>query len=386
MTFWRQIVKSINTSPNNLEERVAELTRLKKAGKKIVGYVCNGFMPDELVWASGAIPVGLNKGGDYDAVLKSTEYVPRFFDTFSRSQIGYWALEDPLYRLPDLFVVPSTDKNIEVIAACWEMWTETKVFKFGIPHNIDSEHAFQYYLEGLHLLKEELERLTGESISDAKLKEEIDSSNRMRRLLNKISEMRKSQMPPISGKDFIELNHATLYADKHLMIEKLESLSKELETKSGKKEPRILIIGSTITQVNDIIYDVIESTGATVVGEDFSEGLRLYRGEVQSNGDPLMSLAEYYFLKKQPLPAYFRPSSEKRAAFLFNFARDYQVDGIIWYSMLYREAYDIEGVYFSLQAEKEGFPFIKIGTDYNPAEYMSLQTRIGAFIESITTR
>ncbi len=379
-------MKSINTASTNLEERVTELARLKNAGKKIVGYVCNGFMPEELVWASGAIPVGLNKGGDYDAVLKSTEYVPRFFDTFSRSQIGYWALEDPLYRLPDLFVVPSTDKNIEVIAACWEMWTETKVFKFGVPHNIDSEHAFHYYLEGLHLLKEELENLTGEPITDAKLKKEIDSSNMMRRLLYKINETRKSPTPPISGKDFIELNHTTLYADKDSMIVDLESLSKELEAKTGEKKPRILIIGSTLAQGNEVIYDVIESTGADVVSEDFSEGLRTYRGEVSVNGDLLASLAEYYFLKKQPLPAFFRPATEKRADFLFNLARDYQVNGIIWYSMLYREAYDIEGMYFSFRAEKEGFPFIKIGTDYNPAEDMSLQTRIGAFIESMATR
>jgi benzoyl-CoA reductase/2-hydroxyglutaryl-CoA dehydratase subunit BcrC/BadD/HgdB len=66
-----------------MDERLSELTRLKKEGKKIVGYICGGFMPEELVWASGAIPVGINKGGDHDAVLKSIEYIPRFFHVFS---------------------------------------------------------------------------------------------------------------------------------------------------------------------------------------------------------------------------------------------------------------------------------------------------------------
>ncbi|MEJ2738682.1 MAG: hypothetical protein P8105_02400, partial [Dehalococcoidia bacterium] len=82
------------------EERMSDLRKLKREGKKIVGYVPGGFMPEELVWASGAIPVGLNRGGDPGAVLKSAEFIPRFFDTFSRSQIGYWALgEDPLYQM-----------------------------------------------------------------------------------------------------------------------------------------------------------------------------------------------------------------------------------------------------------------------------------------------
>jgi benzoyl-CoA reductase/2-hydroxyglutaryl-CoA dehydratase subunit BcrC/BadD/HgdB len=377
---------TINTLSTYLERRVSDLVRLKKEGKKVVGYVPGGFMPEELVWASGAIPIGLNKGGNYEAVLKSTEFLPRFFDTFSRSQIGYWALEDPLYRLPDLVVVPSTDKSIETIASCWELWTETKVFKLGVPHNVESDHAFQYYLEGLHLLKEELEKLTGNSITEAKLRKEIDLSNRMRLLLRKISQMRKSERPPISGKDFIKLNHASFYTDRDYMLTNLESLSKELSEKDGKKGPRIFLIGSSMAEGDYKVYDLLESAGADVVVEDFSEGIRPYWGEIEISDDLILALADYYFKKRTPLPALFRPSTEERSAFLLKLAKDFSVNGIIWYSMLYRESYDIEGVYFGRQAEKKGFPFIKIVTDYNPAENFSLQTRISAFIESITVR
>ena len=377
-------METINAISTYLEERVDDLISLKNDGKKIVGYVPGGYVPEELIWASGAIPVGLGKGGNYDAVLKSIEYIPRFFDTFSRSQIGYWALKDPLYRLPDLIVVPCTDKSIETIADCWEMWTETNVFKFGVPHNIDSEHSFQYYLDGLRLLKQELEKLTGQSITEAVLKKEIESSNRMRYLLRDIGKMRKSERPPISGKDFIILNHASFSLDKDLMITSLEFLYEELKDEQRDKGPRILLIGSTIAEGDYKVYDLLESLGADVVIEDFSEGLRPYRGEVQSNDDLVKSLAEYCFMKRQPLPAFFRPATEKRLTALLKLARDYKVDGILWYSMLYREAYDIEGVYFGQQAEKEGFPFIKIVTDYDPAEHDALRTRIGAFIEYVT--
>jgi benzoyl-CoA reductase/2-hydroxyglutaryl-CoA dehydratase subunit BcrC/BadD/HgdB len=377
-------MNTMNNISTYMDERLSELTRLKKEGKKIVGYICGGFMPDELVWASGAIPVGINKGGDHDAVLKSIEYIPRFFDTFSRAQIGYWALEEPLYRLIDLFVVPCTDKNIAIISDCWEMWADTRLFKLGVPHNINSDHSYKYYIDELHLLKDELEDLTGNSITGDKLRKEIDLSNRMRSLLRQISEMRKSERPPISGKDFIKLNHASFSLDRDFIITSMESLSEELKKKQGIKGPRILLIGSTIAEGDYKVYDLLESAGASVVIEDFSEGLRPYRGEVQTNGDLLTSLAEYYFMKRQPLPAFFRPSTEERVSFLFKLAKDYKVDGIVWYSMLYREAYDIEGVYFSQQVEKEGLPFIKIVTDYDPAEHNSLRTRLGAFIESIT--
>ncbi|MEJ2740294.1 MAG: 2-hydroxyacyl-CoA dehydratase family protein, partial [Dehalococcoidia bacterium] len=292
-------------------------------------------------------------------VLKSIEYIPRFFDTFSRAQIGYWGLEDPLYRLIDLFVVPCTDKNISIISDCWEMWAvDTKLFKLGIPHNIDSEHSYPYFANELRLLKDELEDLTGDSITDDKLRKEIDSSNKIRSLLRQISETRKSDQPPISGNDFVKLNHASFSLDRDLMIKNLESLSEELKGKQGTKGPRILLVGSSIAEGDYKVYDILEAAGANIVMEDFSEGLRPYRGEVQNSGDLI--------------------------TFLFKLAKEYKVDGIIWYSMLYREAYDIEGVYFSQQVEKEGYPFIKIVTDYDPAEQDALKTRLGAFIESIT--
>ena len=99
-----------------VKERQLELERLQKQGVKIIGYVPGGFIPEEIIWASGAIPVALNRGGDPDAVLKSIEFIPRFFDTYSRSQIGYWAKGDYLYKMIDMVVVPCTDKNIAAIA------------------------------------------------------------------------------------------------------------------------------------------------------------------------------------------------------------------------------------------------------------------------------
>jgi benzoyl-CoA reductase/2-hydroxyglutaryl-CoA dehydratase subunit BcrC/BadD/HgdB len=366
------------------EERMTELRKLKREGKKIVGYVPGGFMPEELVWASGAIPVGLNRGGDPGAVLKSAEFIPRFFDTFSRSQIGYWALgEDPLYQMVDVVVVPCTDRNIGVIADNWEMWTGKEVIKYGVPHNNNSDHAFTYYLDGLYLLKAELEKLTGNSIAMDALKKEIDLSNKIRLLLKQISETRKSAQPPISGRDFIRLHHTSFYTDRNLVIKNMESLSQELKGKEGKKGSRIFLVGSSIAEGDYKVYDILESIGADVVIEDFSEGMRPYWEQVKTTGDLMEALADGYFRKRTPPPAFFSPAFKQRFAVLLKLAKEFKVDGILWYSMMYRDSYDITGLYFARIAEHEGFPFLKIMSDYDVVETGPLSTRIEAFIESM---
>ena len=375
-------MKAIDDLSNYLKGRLVEIEKLKKEGKKIVGYIPAGYVPEEIIWAGGAIPVALNRGGDHEAVMKSMEFMPRVYDTYSRCQIGYWALGEPLYQMIDLMVVPCTDKNIQAIGDCWEMWTDTRLLRLGIPRNNTTEHAFKYYLESLHELKGEIEKLTGNPITEARLREEIETANKMRFLLQQISETRKTGAVPISGSDFVRLHHASFLADRNFMVKHLESLSQELKGKAGNKGPRVFLIGSSIAEGDNKIHDLLESAGANVVMEDFSEGMRPYWQQVESDGDSIQALADTYFRKRSPLPASFRPDGG-RLSILLNLAKEYKVDGIVWYTMMYHESHEIEGIHFGRLAEKEGFRFLRLTSDYDSAEYERLRTRIEAFVESI---
>ena len=70
----------------HLSQRVSELWKMKRDGVKIVGYTPGGYMPEELVYASGAMPICLVRGGDPEPLTESLAYMPRFQDTFCRSQ------------------------------------------------------------------------------------------------------------------------------------------------------------------------------------------------------------------------------------------------------------------------------------------------------------
>src|SRR4030042_322219 len=218
------LMEAMKRLSDHLATRVTELARLRKSGTKVIGYAPGGYMPEELVYASGAVPVGLIRGGDPEPVAESAAYVPRFIDTFCRAQIGYRMLgEEPLYQMLDLLVVPVTDHNIKTIADCFNFFANANVFRFGVPHQKD-EHAFDYYLAGLHALKNKLEEFTGNKIENGKLKEAIDLCNRMRELLKEISLLRLSERPPITARDFVKLNHASFVADRPFFIASLESL------------------------------------------------------------------------------------------------------------------------------------------------------------------
>jgi benzoyl-CoA reductase/2-hydroxyglutaryl-CoA dehydratase subunit BcrC/BadD/HgdB len=369
---------------DHMSTRLTELTRIREKGTKLIGYAPGGYMPEELVYACGAVPVGLVRGGDPEPVAESAAYVPRFIDTFCRSQIGYRMLgEEPLYQMLDLFIVPVTDHNIKTIADCFNFFAKDNVFRFGVPHQKD-EHAFEYYLSGLHSLKNKLEEFTGDKVEDGRLREAIGLCNRMRDILKEISLLRKSQQVPITGYEFVRLNHASFIADKNVLIDALESIHQELREKPppSPKGPRLLLTGSTLAMGDYKVLEMTEEAGASIVIEEFAEGMRHYWENVNVNGDLMEALADRYFRRREP-PAWFRPSRE-RLDYLIELARDYNVDGIIWYQLMYRSSYDIQSFYFEKILKRElDIPMLKIESDYDVSEKGPLRTRIETFVEII---
>jgi len=360
------------------------LAKAKRDGHRIVGYTHGGYLPEELVLASGAIPIGLIPGGDHSVVELAGAYICRWIDTFCRAQIGYGISgDDPYYDMLDLLAIPITDNHVRTISDVLAYNTPIDIFPFGVPHMKDST-ALSYYIHGINRFRSRLEKLTGLEITDTKLREPISLCNRERALLREMSLMRKSDPSPLDSKDFVAFNHASLVADKSVMVDLLELALKELKEKStfAAQGPRILLTGSTLAHGDRKILNLIEEAGGTVVIEEFAEGIRPYWEDVIPNGDLVENLADCYFWRRVP-PAWFRPGKE-RLDFLLKLARDFHVDGVIWYQLMYRESYKTESHYFPEILKKEtGLSMLTLESDYDSAEVGQLRTRIETYIETI---
>ena len=94
------------------------------------------------------------------------------------------------------------------------------------------------------------------------------------------------------------------------------------------------------------------------------------------------ALADRYFVRRVP-PAWFRPSHE-RIEFNKKLAKDYAVDGIVHYQLLYRDGYDIQYFYFDKIVQRDmGLKTLKVESDYDSTEIVPMKTRIEAFLETI---
>lgn len=378
-------MKALEKLDSHLKTRLADLSKAKEQGRKVIGYPAGGYLPEELVLACEAIPLCFIQAGDNAILRDAGAYICRWFDPFWRSQIGYLTSgKDPYYTIVDLIVVPITDNHVRAFSNTLGYYTpEVESFVFGVPH-VKEKLALDYYLQGIRRLKQKLEEYTGVEITESRLKQSIELCNRERELLREISLMRRSENFAVISKDFVALNHGSYLADKEVMVDILESFIKEVKDRPSLSHngSRILFTGSTLAQGDSKVMDIIEDTGGVIAIEEFAEGIRPYWGTVKREGDLMANLAESYFMDRV-CPGWFRPGTE-RLDFLVKLAKDYKVAGVIWYQLMYRESYKVESYFFPDILKKEaGLSMLVVESEYDAMETGPMKTRIETFIETI---
>jgi benzoyl-CoA reductase/2-hydroxyglutaryl-CoA dehydratase subunit BcrC/BadD/HgdB len=368
----------------HLRDRPSQLEEAKKKGVKVVGYFPGNFVPEEIIYASGAVPLCLTHGGSSRPADAALSVVPQVICPFARAQIGERLLkENPYYRMIDMLVAPITCQHLKKVAQIWEYHGELEIFKLGIPQQYGHDFEVEYYADRLKALKNRLQTFTGNEITDKGLGNAIELYNRMRGLLREISLLRRTSPSPVSALDFVKLNHASFYADPAFMVDVLGSIYQELKDKkpaAGAAAPRILLLGPNIGDGDYTVLELVQAAGGEIVVEEMCEGIRYYWHDIENRGDLFQSLTGGYLVNRVPC-AFMRNSAKKRLDFTLKLIKEFNVSGVIWYELLCCETYDSEAYFFAHRMGEHNIPVLILESDYSTAATGQLKTRIEAFVE-----
>lgn len=371
-----------------IAERPLQLQKAKEQGIKVVGLSGLGYVPEELIYASGAISMRLVRGGDPEPLAAAAGDMDRVLCPFSRAQYGYRVLEEESrYQMVDLLISAITCQHMRRVADVWDLYTDVEIFRMGVPHAYNTEAGLNYYLEMLKRLKGKLETFLGVKIEEERLKEAVILYNRMRELLKEISFLRKNKVTAITGRNFFKLMHSSFYLDPEEMVEILESLLPQLKNNGNKEEKgnhRILLTGNMLAVGDYKVIDMVEGAGGAVVIEQFCGGVRHYLDNITLEGDLLEAIAKRYLQGRAPC-AFMRPSRE-RIDLTAKLAKDFEVDGVIWYQLRYCDTYNMEYFYFNNIMKELGFPVIQLESEYDVEERGRLMNRVESFMESLERR
>ncbi|PAB60565.1 2-hydroxyacyl-CoA dehydratase subunit D [Anaeromicrobium sediminis] len=376
------ILKDFQTVAN---ERPAELRKAKDEGKKVIEYI-GQYVPEEMIYAAGAEPYFMIKGGEPEPPDAVLEDMLRFMNPYARSLAGYNLMGlDPVTPFADLIVAQQLDCHVGRISELME-FHGLPVYKVGVPVEWKKDFARKYFKRSLEKLKKRLEDETGNEITNEVLKAEVEKSNKIRKVIRELDELRKEDNPKISGHDFIKLNHFTYKARPEVALDYLEKFYEEAKTSEGNtvNGPRILFAGHIVAQGDYTVPRLIEEAGGKIVADMFDDGLRWYRNDIATEGDMIENIHQAKYLDKIAVNM-FQPAWNDRYESLMEIVKEYKVDAVIWYQLSFDEIYDMEHTVLAKRLSEAGIPLLKLESSYEYSrEAMGpLQTRIESFIEAV---
>lgn len=365
--------------------RPKEVVERQNKGDKIIGAFC-AYFPEEIVLAANAIPLILCGGADF-SVADAEKILPRNTCPLIKSSFGFRIAKlCPYFLSADLLVGETTCGGKKKMYELLNEYTPT--YTLHLPHKKDDE-ARKLWLNEVKIFKNKVEELTGNKITYDKLKTSINRVNRKRRILQRLYNTRKTNPPPISGKDVLLTIQLAFFDEVDRFIEKTEELVDELEERIENGEgvvpkdtPRILISGTPMTVPNWKLHDIIEKSGAIVVAEESCTGTRYFSDliEEKDNGSvstQIKNLAERYLHINC---ACFTPNTE-RPEDVIRLAKEYNADGVVYYVLQFCHEFNTEFTKVERALKAEGIPVIKIETDYSQSDTGQLKTRLETFID-----
>ncbi len=365
--------------------RVSELKKAKEEGKKVIGTFCL-YIPDEIIYALDAIGVGLCGGTNFSNYA-SEELLPTNICALIKSALGFGIGNIcPYYAITDILIGETTCDGKK---KAWEVISEFKpIYVVETPQCKDRPQAKAHFLEELRGLISKLEEITGNKLTAEKLKISMEKIKEKRNQLRRVYNTRKADPVPISGKDALLVSQIAFYDDPDRQIQMVGKLADELEERIKnhigiieKGAKRILISGTPMAIPNWKMHHLVESKGAVIVAEETCTGTRYFDSEYEIKGNTLDELLEFIADRYLGINCACFTPNEGRKEDILKLVNDYNVDGVILYTLNFCQPYDVEAVGLEKELKKEGIPVISISTDYSSEDEGPLTNRIEAFLE-----
>jgi len=205
-----------------------------------------------------------------------------------------------------------------------------------------------------------------------------------------LADLRVANPTPISGLDALLINQIYFYDDPIRFTNSVNVLCDELETRIKEKisvfpanTPRILMSGCPMAVPNWKLPNIIETSNATIVGEELCTGERGMRNLVVENTNSVEEMIDGMVDRYFKIDcAIFTPNPD-RLVHIKEMVKQYKADGVIHYSLQFCQPYQNEAISIEKNLEEQGVPVLSIETDYSFQDTGRLKTRVEAFIERI---
>lgn len=364
------IIAELEAISKNPKKAMADFKA--KTGKGSIG-VLPVYAPEEIVYATGYLPVGI--WGGKKQISKAAEYLPAFACSIMQSIMEMEI--DGVYDELAAVVISSPCDTLKCFGQKWKGKSPVIQFVHSQNRNIEASNTFM--VKEYQVIREKLEKILGITITDEAINNAIEVYNENRavmRLFSDVVAMYPQVIDPIKRHAVIK---ARQFMDKAEHTKAVRELISEVmkEAVVPYKGKKVVLTG--IMAEPDELLDVFKEFDIAVVADDLAQETRQFRTDVPAGTDPMERLAKQW--QNMTACSLATDRDKPRGQFIIDLVKKFGADAVIICMMKFcdPEEYDYPIMYEEF--EKEGIKNLKIEIDQQSVSMEQIRTRVQSFVE-----
>ena len=345
-----------------------------KTGKGSVG-ILPIYAPEEIVYATGYLPVGI--WGGEGTINKASQFLPSFACSIMQIIMEFEC--GGVYDDLDAVLISSPCDTLKAIGQKWK--GTSPVIQFVHSQNRDFAGSDIYMEQEYLTIRDRLEQILNIKIANEDVSSAIEVYNENRsvmRLFTEIAAQYPQLIDPITRHAVIKSRQFMDKADHTVLVRELigELLKTKPEPFTGKK-----VVLTGIMAEPDSFLNVLNEYGVAVVADDLAQESRQFRTDVPAGSNPYRRLARQW--RNITACSLATDRKKPRGNYVADLVKMHGADAVIYCQMKFCDPEEYDYPMMLDTFREQDIPNIKIEIDLQAVAVEQLRTRIQSFTEML---
>lgn len=371
------IEESIESCAQVAEHPFAEMEKHIANGKKVIG-VMPYYIPEELVYAAGAIPFGV--WGCSGTASEATRYFPPFYCSICQMTLEM-GLTHKLDKLSAIMITGLCD-TLKAMSQNWKAGVgQVPMIYVSQPQNrfIDAGHA--YAETSYRQVARKVEECANGIIDDGNLHAAISLYNEWRAEMRRFVALAGTHPEQVSVTARTKVVNAGYYMDKAEHLGIVRNLNDALEATPASQDGFSRIVVSGVYEDIPAISSMLDENKFNIVADDIAKESRAFAMHVSEEGDPFEALASAWCAVSGDSIA-FDPK-KTHIDKVAEIVKDSKAQGVIVLRAKFCDPEEFDSPLIEEACKQLGVACIVIEVDQSTESYEQARTQIETFKELI---
>ena len=373
----KELIAALSQAGRTPKKTIAR--SVQESGKSPIGCFPI-YLPEEIIYASGLLPVGM--WGGQTAMTEVDRYIQGFCCSVMRAnmELGLRGAYQDLRAI----VIPTYCDTMKSILANWTVaLKEPQVLSYTVLQNRNSSGSLDFILYQNEKLRADLSALTGRTISDGDIEEAFQVYEAYRSAVRRFVALVQEYPVSLSPTDRHLILKAAWFMDKKEYTKQLNQLMDALiaQPKERLAGPRVVVTGLMMEPTK--LLDIFTENRFTIVADDLAHESRQFRTLSRESGGVMERIACRMIDLKGD--TFFYEENKSKGNRLIQQVKDKQADGGVVCMFKFCDPEEFDYPVYKKELTDAGVPMLYLEVDQQMDSVEQIRTRIQSFAEMLNT-